>query len=34
MKIKMIKILKTAKNALKKKIKVINKNHKNCISES
>ena len=29
-----MKILKTIKNALKKRIKVINKNHEDCVNES
>ena len=34
MKIETMKILKTVKNALKKKIKMTDKNHENCVNES
>ena len=34
MKIEMIKILKTVKNALKKRVKMIDENYENCINES
>ena len=34
MKIKIMKILKIIKNALKKKIKMIDENHENYINES
>ena len=34
MKIEIMKILKTAKNALKKRIKMTDKNHEDCVNES